>query len=76
MTNTGQTVNVEAFGSTPAPFAAFDDAFKVAHGFEAQIALRLVTDAQCPAVSFLRTVGVTGPQGPRLSIGAFSMKDG
>ena len=76
VTNTGQTVNVEAFGSTPAPFAAFDDAFKAAHGFEAQIALRLVTDAQCPAVSFLRKVGVTGPQGPRLSIGAFSMKDG
>ena len=76
VTNTGQAVNVEAFGSTPAPFAAFDDAFKAANGFEAQIALRLVTDAQCPAVSFLRKVGVTGPQGPRLSIGAFSMKDG
>ncbi|MFZ4534401.1 MAG: serine/threonine-protein kinase, partial [Alsobacter sp.] len=71
VTNTGQAVNVEAFGSTPAPFAAFDDAFKAAHGFEAQIALRLVTDAQCPAVSFLRKVGVTGPQGPRLSIGSF-----
>jgi serine/threonine-protein kinase len=73
---TASSANVEGFGSTPAPFAAFDDAFKAAMGFEAQIALRLVTDAQCPAVGFLRKVGVATGNGPKLSIGAFNLKDG
>jgi serine/threonine-protein kinase len=70
------TAAVEGFGSTPAPFQAFDEAFKRALGFEAQISLRLLTDAQCPAVTFLRKVGIDSAHAPRLEIEAFSLKEG
>ncbi|WP_046862973.1 serine/threonine-protein kinase [Microvirga massiliensis] len=76
-TNVGAgTAAVEGFGSTPTPFQAFDEAFKRALGFEAQISLRLLTDAQCPAVTFLRKVGIDSARAPKLEIEAFSLKDG
>ncbi|GJD53954.1 Serine/threonine-protein kinase PknD [Methylobacterium crusticola] len=46
-------VTVDAFGSSPRPFMAFDAAFQRSLGVEPQITLRQVTDAQCPLVEFL-----------------------
>jgi hypothetical protein len=75
-TNVGtRAAEVEGFGSTPAAFQAFDEAFKRALGFEAKISLRLLSDAQCPAVTFLRKVGIDAARAPKLEIGAFSLKE-
>lgn len=67
---------LEGFGSTSAPFVAFDSAFKAAQGFEAQIHLRPMTEAQCPMVDFLRRPGIGIDRSPRVQIGAFNMKSG
>lgn len=67
---------LEGFGSTSAPFVTFDNAFKAAQGFEAQINLRPVTAAQCPMVDFLRRPGVGIDRSPRVQIGSFNMKSG
>lgn len=68
--------DIEGFGSRAEPFIAFDTAFKQAQGFEAQINLRPVTNAQCPMVDFLRQLGRRIDRSPRLQIGAFTMKSG
>ncbi len=67
---------LEGFGSASAPFVAFDSAFKAAQGFEAQIHLRPMTEAQCPMVDFLRRPGIGIDRSPRVQIGAFNMKSG
>lgn len=67
---------LEGFGSSSAPFVAFDSAFKAAQGFEAQIHLRPMTEAQCPMVDFLRRPGIGIDRSPRVQIGAFNMKSG
>lgn len=67
---------LEGFGSSSAPFIAFDSAFKAAQGFEAQIHLRPMTEAQCPMVDFLRRPGIGIDRSPRVQIGAFNMKSG
>jgi hypothetical protein len=45
--------SIEGFGSSVAPFEILDDAFKRTMGFEADIGVRQVTPAQCPAITFL-----------------------
>jgi serine/threonine-protein kinase len=67
---------LEGFGSSSAPFVTFDGAFKAAQGFEAQIHLRPMTEAQCPMVDFLRRPGIGIDRSPRIQIGAFNMKSG
>lgn len=67
---------LEGFGSNSAPFVAFDGAFKAAQGFEAQIHLRPMTEAQCPMVDFLRRPGIGIDRSPKIQIGAFNMKSG
>lgn len=67
---------LEGFGSASAPFVTFDGAFKAAQGFEAQIHLRPMTEAQCPMVDFLRRPGIGIDRSPRIQIGAFNMKSG
>jgi hypothetical protein len=76
MTITENSASIEAYGATPAPFEVFDAAFKNANGFEAQIALRQVTPAQCPVVSFLRQMNANRERAPRLEIGAFTLRSG
>jgi eukaryotic-like serine/threonine-protein kinase len=71
-----RSVAIEGFGSSSAAFEAFDEAFKRANGFEAQISLRLVTDTQCPAVRFIRRIGVEAERSPQLQIESFSLRDG
>jgi len=67
---------LEGFGNETAPFVAFDNAFKAAQGFEAQIHLRPITAAQCPMADFLRALGDNIDRTPRLQINAFNMKSG
>ncbi|WP_434052097.1 MAG: serine/threonine-protein kinase [Roseibium sp.] len=48
------SAEIEGFASRTPPFIAFDSDFTQTQGFEAKIQANLVTDAQCPAVAFLR----------------------
>lgn len=64
-------VIVEGFGSSAAAFGAFDEAFRRAHGFEAEVNVRLVTDAQCPAVRFIKAIGVNPASAPKLLLKSF-----
>ncbi|HVV94238.1 MAG TPA: serine/threonine-protein kinase [Hyphomicrobiales bacterium] len=71
-----QSANIEGFGADAAPFRAFDAAFKQANGFEAEIALRQITPAQCPIVSFLSRLGAARAKGLDLAISAYSVHSG
>jgi serine/threonine-protein kinase len=50
---TAGTAKIEAYGALVGPFTEFDDAFKRAVGFEAEIGLRQVAPEQCPALTFV-----------------------
>jgi serine/threonine protein kinase len=50
---------IEGFASRTPPFISFDSDFTQTQGFEAKIQVNLVSDAQCPAIAFLRAT----PQG-------------
>ena len=63
----GREVEVEGFGREAAPFQDMDRRFAEAFGREAQIGVRLVTDAQCPLVEFARALPSPERQ-PRLSV--------
>ena len=54
-----RSADIEGFASRTPPFIAFDSDFTQSQGFEAKIQVNLVTDAQCPAITFLRAT----PQG-------------
>lgn len=57
-----QYAKLEAFGDQVPPFVTFDENFARSVGFEADIGLRLIKPAQCPAVEFLRDVKNGGAQ--------------
>ncbi|MDB5510571.1 MAG: serine/threonine protein kinase [Enterovirga sp.] len=67
---------IEAFGSTPAPFISFDDAFQRNMGFEPEISLRQVTAQQCPVVEFLARRTQRSSRPPRLSLRADRLRSG
>ncbi len=54
-----RSAEIEGFASRTPPFISFDSDFTQSQGFEAKIQVNLVTDAQCPAIAFLRAT----PQG-------------
>ena len=70
------SASIEAFGAAIEPFKALDTAFRNKSGFEAQIGLRQVTAAQCPVVDFLRAAESRSDAAPRLSLGAYNLKNG
>jgi serine/threonine protein kinase len=67
---------IEGFGASLAPFQVLDDAFKRANGFEADIGLRQVTQAQCPAVTFLSRLQRNTASAPRMTIGEANLRSG
>ncbi|WP_407189907.1 serine/threonine-protein kinase [Bradyrhizobium centrosematis] len=67
---------IEGFGSSTAPFDAFDKAFRREQGFEASVGVRQVTPAQCPAVKFLSEVGSDQARAPRINLSATELKAG
>jgi len=54
-----RSARIEGFASRTPPFISFDSDFTQSQGFEAKIQVNLVSDAQCPAIQFLRAT----PQG-------------
>jgi serine/threonine-protein kinase len=71
-----RTASIEGFGADAAPFRAFDTAFRQANGFEAEIALRQITPAQCPIIGFLSRLGAARAHGLNLSISAYEVHSG
>ena len=65
-----------ATAASAAPFQILDDAFKSAHGFEADIDVRQVTAAQCPALSFVGRLRQQRDRAPQLQIGETSLRSG
>jgi serine/threonine-protein kinase len=75
-TVTSRSAGIEAFGTSPPPFEEFDRVFKETQGFEADIALRLVTPAQCPVLAFIRQLEPRRGSALRLEITNFVLRDG
>jgi hypothetical protein len=50
---TADTVTIEGYGNSVAAFEKLDGEFRRQNGFEARIAVHVVTTAQCAAVNFL-----------------------
>ncbi|VIO76354.1 Serine/threonine-protein kinase PrkC [Bradyrhizobium ivorense] len=67
---------LEGMGASTAPFEALDRAFKKSQGFEPSIGVRLVTSAQCPAVSFLSRLRGESSRTPRISLGSVKLRPG
>jgi serine/threonine-protein kinase len=67
---------IDGYGASAAPFQRLDDAFKGAHGFEADIAVRQVTAAQCPALSFVGRLRHQRDRAPQLQIGEATLRSG
>ena len=59
---------IVGLGATVAPFQKLDSAFKSATGFEANIGVKQVTAAQCPALSFLGHLRAGLANAPRITI--------
>ena len=67
---------IEGFGASTAPFDSLDMAFKRDVGFEASIGVRLVTQAQCPAIKFLSQFGGNQARAPRINLDSVEVKNG
>ena len=67
---------VEGFGSSTAPFVAFNDDFIAKNGFEADISVRQVSDAQCALVGFLSGLKNRFDRNLKLQINSFSIRSG
>jgi hypothetical protein len=67
---------IEGFGASLQPFYAFDEAFKRNLGFEADITVRQITEAQCPVPTFLAALKTEGGRAPRININSFIVRDG
>jgi hypothetical protein len=72
----GTSAVIEGLGASLQPFDRLDDAFKRDNGFEADIGIRQVTNAQCPAVSFLARLRETRAMAPRLEIDKLNLGSG
>jgi Protein kinase domain len=67
---------IEGFGSSLQPFYTLDEAVKRNLGFEADIAIRMVTEAQCPVITFLAGLRSDRTRAPRVDIDSLVVKDG
>jgi serine/threonine-protein kinase len=67
---------LEGFGASTRPFEALDRAFHREIGFEASIGVRQVTQAQCPAITFLGKLRGERSRAPRIQIASTSVRSG
>lgn len=67
---------IEGFGTSAAPFRAFDETFRRDNGFEADIGVRDVTPEQCPAITFLSRLRDTPAAPLKLNVAASSLTAG
>jgi len=66
---------LEGFGAATKPFDTLNSDFQRTIGFEADIGLRQVTQAQCPAITFLNRLRHAHDRAPRLDIDKESVRD-
>jgi serine/threonine-protein kinase len=67
---------LEGLGSSTAPFDLLDKKFSQSLGFEASIGVRQVTQAQCPAITFLNAVRAEHARAPRTTLSSVELKNG
>jgi serine/threonine-protein kinase len=67
---------IDGYGDSPAAFEILDDAFKRANGFEADIDVRQVTSAQCPAITFLGRLRGERSRALRVRVATTNLKNG
>jgi serine/threonine-protein kinase len=75
-TVSASAARIDGYGASATAFQILDDAFKRTNGFEADIEVRQVTTAQCPAVTFLGRLRSERAPAPRLQIGQTSLRSG
>lgn len=73
---TENSAKIDGYGAAAAPFRAFDEAFKRAIGFEAEIGLWRVTSQQCPAITMLSQLRSSRDEPPYLRVPASTLRDG
>ena len=73
---TASAARIDGYGASAAPFERLDDAFKSTHGFEADIDVRQITAAQCPALSFVGRLRQNRDRAPQLQINETSLRSG
>lgn len=71
-----KNAQIDGYGAPGVSFETLDAAFKSANGFEASIAVRQVTLAQCPAITFLARLRANRAQAPRLQMSQTVLRNG
>jgi serine/threonine-protein kinase len=67
---------IDGYGASGSPFEALDGAFKQTNGFEANIDVRQVTTAQCPAITFLGRLNKSNANTPRIQVAQTTLRSG
>lgn len=67
---------LEGFGSSPAPFDAFAQAFRGEQGFNASVGVRQIAQPQCPAIKFVNELHVDRARAPRINLDNVELKSG
>jgi serine/threonine protein kinase len=67
---------IEGFGASAKPFETLDSAFQRENGFEASIGVREVTEAQCPAITFLAKLRAERARAPHIELATTNLKSG
>ena len=67
---------LEGFGSSPAPFDAFAQAFRGEQGFNASVGVRRIAQPQCPALKFVNELHVDRARAPRINLDDVELKGG
>jgi len=70
------SVILQGLGASAKPFEVLDGAFLRDVGFEASIGVRVVTRAQCPAITFLGRLRGTRASAPHLEIDSVNLHPG
>ena len=69
-------VEIEGFGATTRAFDTLNDVFKRDNGIEADVHVRLITQAQCPAITFLAMLKGDRARAPRIELDSFNLRNG
>ena len=69
-------VEIEGFGATTRAFEMLNDAFKRDNGIEADVHVRVITQAQCPAITFLGKLKGDRARAPRIELDNFNLRNG
>ncbi len=67
---------IEGFGASVRAFEALNSAFKRDIGFVPDVGMRVVTEAQCPAITFLSRLRGERARAPRLEIDNIHLRSG